>query len=252
MARNGLLQWTGVVCSNRTSHVITLKINSQKYSTAGAGVGVIGGEIRSSLLTLRHLKRLNLAENDFGGEPIPEFIGALGSLTHLLLSYSNFGGRIPPHLGNLSNLITLHINNYFFDPQISQLISPHLAWVSRLWKLQDLSMAGVDLSTAVDWVDALSMLPSLTNLLLSSCGLSNTMPPPLHSNLTSLEILDLSYNMFNTLEASFFVWGLPSLQHLAMVNCSIHGPFPDAIGNLTSLEEFLLYRNHVTGTDAVH
>lgn len=69
----------------------------------------LGGEIRSSLLTLRHLKQLDLSGNDFGGKPIPELIGALGRgrLTHVDLTGSNFSSRIPLHLGNLSNLVSL-------------------------------------------------------------------------------------------------------------------------------------------------
>jgi hypothetical protein len=97
-------QWKGVECSNGTGHVVTLRVSTGFYSPE-----LIGGEIRPSLLTLQHLDWLDLSENDFGGKPIPEFIGALRSLTHLHLSYSNFGGRIPPHIGNLSNLVNLHI-----------------------------------------------------------------------------------------------------------------------------------------------
>ncbi|KAF7075796.1 hypothetical protein CFC21_080549 [Triticum aestivum] len=86
-------RWTGVECSNRTGHVIKLQVRSNTNSEGELVPGTtIGGEISSSLLTLRHLKHLDLSSNNFGGKPIPEFIGVLQSLTHLtckLLSYEN-------------------------------------------------------------------------------------------------------------------------------------------------------------------
>nr|XP_051209121.1 receptor-like protein EIX2 isoform X2 [Lolium perenne] len=238
-------QWKGVVCSNRTGHVVALRINSTSYSYH---CGTIGGEIRSSLLSLRHLKQLDLSNNNFSGQPIPELIGALRSLTDLDLSYSNFGGRIPPHIGNLSNLLSLQLNSN----QESQVI-PHshdLAWVSSLRKLRVLSMSEVDLSAAVDWFQAVHLLPSLIHLDLVSCGLQNTMPPPLHSNLTSLESLDLQDNPFNTSLVAknlVWLWDLPSLQVLSLIACGIHGPIPDVVGNLTSLQNLKLDSNYLTG-----
>ncbi|XP_047042748.1 receptor-like protein EIX2 [Lolium rigidum] len=216
-------QWKGVECSKGTDHIVTLRVNTPWHSPE-----LIGGEIRPSLLTLQHLDSLDLSENDFGGKPIPEFIGGLGNLTNLILSNSNFGGQIPPHIGNLSNLVNLHITNSadLTVPQTYQLISPDLAWVSRLWKLQILDLGGVDLSAAIDWAHALSMLPSLKNLYLTFCGLRNTRPPPAHSNLTSLESIAMSWNPFNHSIGAFnFVWNLPlpSLQFLSMMHCGFHG-----------------------------
>ncbi|KAM0835763.1 hypothetical protein ACQ4PT_062735 [Festuca glaucescens] len=243
-------RWKGVGCSNRTGHVAALRINSLDGNSYP--LGTIGGEIRSSLLSLRHLKQLDLSYNDFSGQPIPEFIGALQSLTHLDLSYSNFGGRIPPHIGNLSNLLSLHLNSYPYNPPEIQVV-PHshdLAWVSGLRKLQVLSMSGVDLSAAVDWFQAVNMLPGLIHLDLSKCGLQNTITSPLHSNLTSLESLDLHYNPFNTslvAKKLVWLWDLPSLQVLSLGVCGIHGPIPDVVGNLTSLQNLELGFNHLTG-----
>ncbi|KAF7081790.1 hypothetical protein CFC21_085695 [Triticum aestivum] len=236
-------QWTGIICSNRTGHVVMLKINSGW--PLDSSMHRVGGEIRSSLLTLRHLKQFDLSGNNFGGQPIPELIGALGCgrLTHLDLSGSNFGGRIPPHLGNLSNLVSLQLN-YMADGTYS----PDLAWVSCLQKLQVLGMSEVDLSAATNWLHAINMLPRLTDLDLSYCALQNSMSPPAHSNLTSLENLNLISNSFNTsLGAKNLLWDMPGLQNLFLTSCGIDGPIPDAVGNLTSIRILYLGSNKFTG-----
>ncbi|XP_051177405.1 uncharacterized protein [Lolium perenne] len=236
-------QWTGIECSNRTGHVIKLQIKSNSATDDQTISGPLGGNISSSLLNLRHMKHLDLSWNNFGGKPIPEFIGGLKSLTHLLLSNSHFGGRIPPHLGNLSNLISLDLST-----QWESCYSPDLAWVSNLRNLGYLAMNDVDLSAAIDWAHAVNMLRSLTTLELETCGLQNIMPPPLHPNLTSLRALYLGYNSFNSsFGAKYLLWDLPSVQYVSLSSCGIRGPIPAAAGNLTSVMSLSLDRNTFTG-----
>ena len=65
-------------------------------------LGLLGGEISDSFLYLKHINYLDLSCNDFGGIPTPNFLRSFGRLRRLNLSGAEFGGMIPPKLGNLS------------------------------------------------------------------------------------------------------------------------------------------------------
>jgi hypothetical protein len=223
--------WTGISCSKRNGHVVELWLDD--------AVAALGGKISSSLLALRHLKSLSLQENDFGGAPIPEFIGSFKHMEYLSLSFANFSGQIPPHLGNLSELIHLDVMS-LGGPK---LYSTDLAWLARLSKLTYLVLDGVNLSTAIDWTHSLNMLPSLMLLSLAGCSLRNTIPPPAHINLTSLEVVYLSSNPFNSPVSvrHFFwpFWALPSLEKVYLEDCGLQGSLPEVLGNSHSSNSWI-------------
>lgn len=128
--------------------------------------------ISSSLLSLQHLKHLDLSLFSMDGKQIPAFIGSLSSLRYLDLSSANFGGRIPFQLGNLSNLQYLNIAS-------NGLNVIRLAWLSYLHKLKYLLMYSLDLRESTDWLKVISGLPSLKHLNLGSSLLPITDYPSL-------------------------------------------------------------------------
>ncbi|XP_072954932.1 receptor-like protein EIX2 isoform X5 [Typha angustifolia] len=221
-------RWWGVVCSNRTGHVVKLDLHNNftymNYDYVADEMNykfrTLGGEISPSLLAIEHLNYLNLSYNDFGQKRIPEFIGSFKNLKYLDLSEAGFGGSIPPQLGNLTKLLYLDLSYNSLESV------DYVAWLPRLSSLKYLGMSEVNLSAAVDGVQAMSMLPgSLRDLYLFDCNLNAMFSSlPLHSsNLTSLVSLDLGYNYF-------------------------HSPIPDGLlGNMTSLKELLLERSHLIG-----
>ncbi|KAF7130311.1 hypothetical protein RHSIM_Rhsim10G0009300 [Rhododendron simsii] len=246
--------WAGVVCDNTTGHVLELHLQNQisvdhwvehENST-------LGGEINPSLLSLKQLRYLDLSGNDFGGIPIPSFIGSLASLEYLHLSDARFGGTIPRQLGNVSTLRFLSLGGY----NEGDVKGGSLQWLPHLPHLEHLDLSGVNLTTSPYWLQVINKLPSLVELHLAGCRLPNIPPLP-NVNFTSLVVLDLSrndiysvmpewifslsnliwldvsHNQFKSLPASLF--RMSNLIRLNLVN-AFRGPFPVVLNpNMTSL-----------------
>ncbi|KAJ9709823.1 hypothetical protein PVL29_001341 [Vitis rotundifolia] len=229
--------WRGVYCNNETGNVV-------KVDLTNGGFSPLGGQISDSLLDLKHLNYLDLSFNDFQGIPIPDFLGSFERLRYLNLSNAAFGGMIPPHLGNLSQLRYLDLNGdhgYFSAMRVS-----NLNWLSGLSSLKYLDLGNVNLSKATtNWMQAVNMPPFLLELHLSNCELSHFLQySNPFVNLTSVLVIDLSYNNFNaTLPGWLF--NISTLVDLYLTNAGIKGPIPhvnlQSLRNLVTLD--LSYNN---------
>ncbi|XP_059593001.1 receptor-like protein EIX2 [Vitis vinifera] len=223
-------KWTGVDCNNRTGNVVKVDLRDR-------GFFLLGGEISGSLLDLKHLTYLDLSLNDFQGIPIPNFLGSFERFRYLNLSNARFGGMIPPHLGNLSQLRYLDL---FGGGDYPMRVS-NLNWLSGLSSLKYLDLGYVDLSkTTTNWMRAVNMLPFLLELHLSVCELSHF---PQYSNtfvnLTSVLVIDLSYNNFNTTLPGW-LFNVSTLTDLYLNGGTIKGPIPHVnlrcLRNLVTLD----------------
>ncbi|KAM3696003.1 hypothetical protein ACJW31_06G004900 [Castanea mollissima] len=223
--------WVGVVCHNRTGHVLQLNLTTPDDDRWSSG---FGGKINPSLLDLKHLIYLDLSGNDFNGTQIPKFLGSMESLRFLNLSHAEFGGLIPHQLGNLSNLRYLNLGGFSY---YKDLYVENLQWLSGLPLLQHLDLSSGNLSQASDLLQEINKLPSLSELRLSGCALSGFIPPPIPSNInfSSLTTLDLSDNYFENTSILFWVFGLHNLVYLDLSSNLFPGPIPVHLQNLTSL-----------------
>ncbi|XP_075099818.1 receptor-like protein EIX2 [Nicotiana tabacum] len=139
---------------------------------------------------------------------------------------------IVDQIGNKPIRYDLRINN--FD------------WLPSLSNLENLEMEDVDLSNVTNWLQVISMLPSLAYLSLYSCRLQH-IPPLLHHNFSSLETLDLSKNNFSS-SIPRWVFNLPSLVSLDLSDSNLIGAMPREAGNVTKLRNLDLAYNKLNST----
>lgn len=247
--------WDGVTCNMSTGHVISLDLSNS---------GLRGPfHSNSSLFSLDHLQRLNLAFNDFNFSQIPSEFGKLSRLTHLNLSYSKFSRDIPSEVSLLINLVSLDLSgNYLFSRSITMQIL-----VQYMTNLKELHLDEVNFNSAVP--ESLVNLTLLTALSLSGCYLKGEFPkeifqlPNLHainvshnSDLivclpkfefgSSLRLLDLSFTKFSG-EIPDSIGKLKSLNVLDLKYCDLSGTVPSWIGNLTHLTHLDLSNNQFEG-----
>jgi len=108
-------------------------------------------------------------------------------------------------------------------------------------------MSMVNLSTIVDWPHVVNMIPSMKVLRLNFCSLLSANQSLPHINLTNLERLDLSGNIFDHPMASSWLWNLTGLQYISLEFNYFYGQVPDALGDMTSLQVLDLSGNQNMG-----
>nr|GMD60387.1 receptor-like protein [Ipomoea batatas] len=228
-------KWEGVVCHNVTGHVVQLRLTNLNFDFEFDHLQK--GTLSPCLLELKQLHHLDLSGlyEYFSGSRIPNFIGSFANLQYLDLSRLGFQGMIPPQLGNLTSLNTLILQSNFDEMSRTRLIkTDSLDWLSNLSSLRLLDLSYVNLSMAHNWLEAINMLPSLRELHLSGCDLSKLSHSLRLLNNSLLEVLDLSYNEFNTVIPKW-VFNLNNLVSLDLTSSGFLSPLPDGPWNLTSI-----------------
>ncbi|XP_075646913.1 receptor-like protein EIX2 [Castanea sativa] len=225
--------WEGIGCSNQTSNVVKLDLGSSNLCGFEGGSqytpdqpNCLSGKLDPSLHNLKYLSYLNLSNINFQGVSFPYFLGSLKKLTYLDLSFTMFSGVVSPSLGNLTNLSYLNlIPSQFSDKTLSV---SNLYWLTNLSSLQYLNLQNIDLSKAeTHWLQVVNMLPSLSELYLSNCGLRHLPHTLPFVNFTSLSALDLSNNGFNSSSIPPWLFNLTALNNLRINYCDLKGPIPN-------------------------
>ncbi|KAL6909767.1 hypothetical protein ACP4OV_001426 [Aristida adscensionis] len=135
-----------------------------------------------------------------------------GRVSKLDLGGLNLAGRISPHIGNLSALQSLYLQN-------NQLVGNIPNQIGKLSQLRTLNLSGNQITGAI---------------------------PPTLTNCTSLEMVDLSSNTISgAIPSSIDI--LQKLQVLKMGKNKLHGSIPSSIGNLSLLRTLDVNTNNLTG-----
>ncbi|KAK6281377.1 hypothetical protein POUND7_015202 [Theobroma cacao] len=243
--------WTGVSCSNKTGNVVKLDLQSPDVcssvgeSPADNDRSCLGGTLNPSLLNLTYLSYLDMSWNNFQAIPVPEFIGSLKNLRYLDLSEASFNGKVPPSLGNLSNLEYLDLSMYLFP---LRLWASDLNWLFGLSCIKYLDLGNMNLSkAATNWLQAVNMLPSLTEFHLSICELNGFPESLTFVNFTSLAVLDLSFNNFSSSIPSW-LFNISTLKEVDLYSCEFKGSIPKVSrGSLCNLWWMDLSDNVISG-----
>jgi len=214
-------KWSGVTCDIE-GHVIGLDL-SWEYISGGF-------DNSSSLFSLQHLQKLNLAYNNFNSL-IPSGFSKLEKLTYLNLSYAGFKGQIPIEISQLTRLVSLDLS-FFYDSITPPLNLEKL--VQNLINIRQMYLDGIIIkSQGHEWINALLQLRDLQELSMYSCSLSG----PLDSSLSKLENLSViipGENNFSSPVRQTFA-NFKNLTTLNLQNCGLTGTFPQKIFQIRTL-----------------
>ncbi|XP_050209565.1 probable LRR receptor-like serine/threonine-protein kinase At3g47570 [Mercurialis annua] len=155
----------------------------------------------------------------------------------LNLSSLQLGGLISPHVGNLSFLRVLHVQQNSFGQEIP-------SEIRRLRRLEDLRLNNNNLSGIIP--SNLSALSNLKYLVMGHNQLVGEIPETL-GFLSKLEFLAINHNILTgTIPSS--IGNLSSLQTLYLGDNLLSGSIPDSLGRLTNLTDFLMSTNKLSGS----
>ncbi|WVY96971.1 hypothetical protein V8G54_029125 [Vigna mungo] len=156
----------------------------------------------------------------------------LQSLSYLNLSNNNFKFmQYTSMYGNSTNL-------QYLDLSLK---------ISHLTSLQYLNLGGVYLHKDIDWLQPVTMLPSLKELHLKCCELENIYPYLQHANFTSLQVLNLADNRF-MFELPNWLFNLScEISRIDLSQNQIHSQLPKSLPNFKSLESLVLCGNNLKG-----
>eukprot|EP01018_Ginkgo_biloba_P002947 Gb_32031 [translate_table: standard] len=220
--RDNLLEGTVPIEVGKLLLLERLKLHNNQFVSGSATTL----PFLSALTNCSLLQQITLDDNKFSGV-LPLSMGHLSNkLTILSLANNNFGGSIPPHIGNLTSLTWLRLDGNLFTGSIP----PEF---KKLSMLERLMLHNNSLEGSIP--QEIGQMKSLGNIPVSLGKCKN------------LEALDLSHNRFNGSIPSG-VADLPNLQFLFNLSWnSLQGPLPLEISKMTMVQAIDISSNRLTG-----
>ncbi|XP_050387347.1 probable LRR receptor-like serine/threonine-protein kinase At3g47570 [Argentina anserina] len=194
--------------------------------------------VTCSRLHQQRVTKLFLNSSALVGSISPH-IGNLSFLRVLDLQNNSFTHQIPPQIGNLHRLQVLGLNNN----SLSGTIPPN---ISKCFQLTSLYLTKNNLVGQIP-----SQLGSLAKLDLFNFrynNLTGEIPPSL-GNMSSLQHLQLLAMGFNNLGGSIptDIGKVSRLEFVSFMNNKLSGNIPYSLGNLTMISSLFLGGNHLNG-----
>ncbi|KQK03912.1 probable LRR receptor-like serine/threonine-protein kinase At3g47570 [Brachypodium distachyon] len=272
-------RWRGVSCLPRHAHagrVTTLSLAS--LGLTGSIPAVLGnltflsslelsgnaltGAIPPSIGGMRRLRWLDLSGNQLGGAIPPEAVAPLTNLTHLNLSRNQLVGDIPPELGRLAALVDLDLSRNHFTGSIP----PSVAALSSL---QSINLGANNLTGTIppslfanltalvgfgvnsnnlhgSLPEEIGLSRSLQYIVASLNNLDGELPASMY-NVTSIRMIELSYNSFTGSLRPDIGDRLPDLYFLSMFGNELAGGVPASLANASAMQTINLGENYLVG-----
>ncbi|KAL3522576.1 hypothetical protein ACH5RR_015410 [Cinchona calisaya] len=224
---------------NYLSGTIPPEWASTKLEYLSVIVNQLSGPIPGYLGNLKTLVYMSLENNMFNGI-VPAELGKLVNLENLILSVNNLTGQLPMELNNLTKLTELRLSSNNFtgnlpdfsnwknlqklELQASGFQGPIPSSISVLENLMELRIS--DLNGSASEFPLLRDMTSMNKLMLRSCNLFGKIPDYI-ANMTTLKILDLSFNKLKG-EIPDLV-GLAHLETMYLTSNSLSGLLPEWI-----------------------
>ncbi|CAA0810923.1 Protein TOO MANY MOUTHS [Striga hermonthica] len=227
-------RWHGIECmpdKDDVFHVVSLSFGALSADTAFPTCDPTRSSISPSLTKLTHLRTLFyyrcFSDNP---QPIPSFLGQLGSsLQTLVMRENGHIGPIPHELGNLTRLTVLDLHRNNLNGSIP-------ASLGRITGLTSLDLSRNRLSGPIPDIT----FPSLSVLDFNQNHLNGPLPIPLLSTKSLIKI-DLSRN-----QLSGPIPNNIGTEYLILLDVSYNtltAPLPTSLKNLKSLQALLLNGN---------
>ncbi|KAG9159659.1 hypothetical protein Leryth_022525 [Lithospermum erythrorhizon] len=182
--------------------------------------------------TSSSLQKLELVGVVFPGKLL-DTIGNLNQLTYLDVSSCALNGTLPQSFGNLTQISHLDLSDNDFSGHIP-------LEILGLEHLTFLDLQRNDLNTSIPHF-ASNNMKMLKALKLSANKLTSSSVSSILSNLTQLEIIDLSYNPLYKMPPELFEFYLLNVVDLQQTQ--LYGPIPKLILQPHNLKDLKLASN---------
>ncbi|XLT08269.1 hypothetical protein HN51_054062 [Arachis hypogaea] len=216
----------GVQCDNTTGKDTGLSLTCpQIYPVYGNDINklhCLTGELNiSSLFELQFLSFLELGNNNFSNI---HYHGQGGNSSNNLhyLDFSDNGNHKADHM---------------------------LHWISNLSSLQYQDLTGINLQEETNWLQLVTLLPSISELYLEYYGLRKIYPSLQYANFTALDVLDLSNNDFIPAKLPTWIFNFSfGISTIFLSKTSLQCQLPQTFPHFQSLDSLFLDDNDLNGS----